>query len=93
MKPIFTCFSVCQGAHELLLLGRKENSQGMKFSTLSSRPAMVRICTHFFLAGVSGTKPLWLVLRRLKPGLSFTSKSCAMNTSFGVSSVLGVVWH
>lgn len=45
MKPIFTCFSVCQGVQELLLLGRKENSQGMKFSTQSSRPAMVRFFT------------------------------------------------
>lgn len=45
MKPIFTCFSVCQGVQELLLLGRKENSQGMKFSTQSSRPAMVSFLT------------------------------------------------
>lgn len=43
MKPIFTCLLVCQGVQELLLLGRKENSQGMKFSTLNSRPAMVRV--------------------------------------------------
>lgn len=49
MKPIFTRFSVCQGVQELLLLGKKENSQGMKFSTPSSRPVMVRIFTPLAL--------------------------------------------
>lgn len=65
MKPIFTCFSVCQGAQELLLLGRKENSQGMKFSTQSSRPVMVRIFTHFVWHVLGVLSPL-ASLHRLK---------------------------
>lgn len=88
MKPIFTCFSVCQGVQELRLLGRKENSQGMKFSTQSSRPAMVRIFTPFALQVCQGIEPLYLFLCRLgrfqqlKSGLRFASLPCAINTHF-----------
>lgn len=63
MKPIFNCFSVCQGVQELLLLGRKENSQGMKFSTQSSRPAMVKTCTLFALWCIKVLGP-WTFLCR-----------------------------